>query len=118
MTASLVLTLAALVCAACADGEYATVAGRAYDRGGVAGLAAGSSAETIRSTIGEPVSITRLKDGSEEWRFYWRGTRTSWVGHGRLKLKTGSGSAHAEAVLLLHEGKLQRVLKNTPWEYE
>lgn len=117
MTSVVVVVLVAAT-AACIDGDYVTVAGRPYDTHAVATLRPGDDASTIRSRVGEPITITPTAGDRQEWRFYWRGTRTSWAGHGKVRVKTGAGSAHSEAIVEIEGGRVRRIVKNEPWVYE
>ena len=108
----------AICVTACIDGDYVTVAGKDYNREQVQQLKIGMPAAALRSQVGEPVSIQSLGNGKEQWRFYWRGTRTHWAGIGEVKVRTARHSAHAEAIVILQNGKLERIAKNDSWVYE
>ena len=118
MRRALVAALAAISVTACIDGEYVTVAGKDYNREQVQQLKIGMSAAALRSQVGEPESIQSLGNGKEQWRFYWRGTRTHWAGTPSVKVRTARHSAHAEAIVILQNGRLERIAKNEPWVYE
>jgi hypothetical protein len=51
---ALFAALAAISVTACIDGDYATVAGKDYNREQVQQLKMGMSAEALRSQVGEP----------------------------------------------------------------
>ncbi len=48
---------------ACIDGDYATVAGKDYNREQVQQLKIGMSAAALRSQVGDPASIQSLGNG-------------------------------------------------------
>ena len=111
----IVLTVALV---ACTDGECVPFEGRAYNWNLVPKVSFGMTDMDIRGILGAPVAITKVSSNVQDWRFFYRCRKTSWIGIGSLRVASGGATAHSEAVIRLKLGRVQKIIKDDPWVYE
>jgi hypothetical protein len=120
MSKSTLAVLVAVSCLliACADGECVPFEGKAFNWHLVSEVESGLPSEQLRSKLGDPVSVTPAAQDAQDWRFFYRCRRTSWVALGPFKIRSGGATMHSEAIIRVKDGHVEKVLKNRGWVYE
>jgi len=92
----------------------ALLEGRAFDAQRATTLSRGDSVEYVRATLGEPLTITRHHDGSEDWRYFARRRIPRWIHILSVQFRLGSRVIRSEAILRMRGGRLERFGKFEP----
>jgi len=114
----LILVLASLLLSACEDGECVPFDGVDYNWDKVAAVHVGTLASDLKEQIGVPLSVTRVSTGEEDWRYFCRCKRTSWVHAGVIKFRSGGATMHSESIVRLRDGRVEKIVKNDVWLFE
>lgn len=114
----MILSAATLLVISCTDGECVPFEGNQYKWDSLSEVRAGLPVDELRSRVGVPVSVTPIDRDTQDWRFFFRCKRTSWVGVGVAKIRSGGVTIHSEAVVRVRHRRVERVLKNTGWVYD
>ncbi len=101
----------------CADGACEPVVGSEFDTETFTHVEPGTTAAELRAKVGVPMVVTR-QASSEQWRYFCRCKRESWLELGPIHLRTGGATLHEEAIVELRSGRVTRLVKVQPWTFE